>query len=299
MIWNEQAQSMVNAFFTALREGKTVFPFLILAWRPHIWKTSCVETMIHDLVGEFVQSDYVALYDISEQLGKEHTIKIESGRDDEYITHEEKTYCNRWMRELQQRLARAPMGDWKVVYIENMERMTNQAANALLKSLEEPLPWRLIIGTVSDTQLLLATIRSRALVIPFSLVDTETMRQALLTHYPALSSSKIDFLLGFSFGARGLVEQLMQSPDGDLWEEQYTAITNWFKKPTLVHEQLTRIQWFVERGQLHQLIDALLYAGHGNPEILVRIKKLLETNVGQDNILFLWCIRERENAQTK
>lgn len=44
------------------------------------------------------------------------------------------------MRELQQRLARAPMGDWKIVYIENMERMTNQAANALLKSLEEPLP---------------------------------------------------------------------------------------------------------------------------------------------------------------
>ncbi len=294
MIWNEQAQSMVKAFFTALREGKTVFPFLILAWRPHIWKTSCVESMIHELVGEFVQSDYVALYDISEQLGKEHTIKIESGRDDEYITHEEKTYCNRWMRELQQRLARAPMGDWKVVYIENMERMTNQAANALLKSLEEPLPWRLIVGTVSDTQLLLATIRSRALVIPFSLVDTETMRQALLTHYPALPTSKIDFLLGFSFGARGLVEQLMQSPDGDLWEEQYTAITNWLKKPTLIHEQMSRIQWFTERGQLNQLIDALLYAGHWNPEILVRIKKLLETNVWQDNILFLWCVSEWE-----
>ncbi len=294
MIWNEQAQSMVKAFFTALREGKTVFPFLILAWRPHIWKTSCVESMIHELVGEFVQSDYVALYDISEQLGKEHTIKIESGRDDEYITHEEKTYCNRWMRELQQRLARAPMGDWKVVYIENMERMTNQAANALLKSLEEPLPWRLIVGTVSDTLSLLATIRSRALVIPFSLVDTETMRQALLTHYPALPTSKIDFLLGFSFGARGLVEQLMQSPDGDLWEEQYTAITNWLKKPTLIHEQMSRIQWFTERGQLNQLIDALLYAGHWNPEILVRIKKLLETNVWQDNILFLWCVSEWE-----
>lgn len=73
------------------------------------------------------------------------------------------------------------------------------------------------------------------------------MRQALLTHYPALPSSKIDFLLGFSFGARGLVEKLMQSPDGDLWEEQYTAITNWLKKPTLIHEQMSRIQWFTER----------------------------------------------------
>lgn len=71
----------------------------------------------------------------------------------------------------------------------------------------------------------------------------------------------------------------MQSPDGDLWEEQYTAITNWLKNPTLIHEQMSRLQWFAERGQLHQLIDALLYAGHGNADILVRVKKLLETNV--------------------
>lgn len=295
MIWNEQAQSMVKAFFTALREGKTVFPFLILAWRPHIWKTSCVEPMIHELIGDFMVSDYVALYDLSEQLGKEHAIKVESGRDDEYITHEEKTYCNRWMRELQQRLSRAPFGTRKVVFIENMERMTNQAANALLKSLEEPLPWRLIVWTVTDTQSLLATIRSRALVIPFSIVATETMREALLAQHPTLPSPTIDFLLWFSFGAWWLVEQLMQSPEWALWEEQYRAITNWLAKPTLIHEQMSRLQWFAERWQLHQLIDALLYTWHGTPAILVRTKQLLDTNVWQDNILFLWCVSEVEN----
>jgi hypothetical protein len=34
----------------------------------------------------------------------------------------------------------------------------------------------------------------------------------------------------------------------------------------------------------------LLYAWAWTNDLLVRIKKLLQSNVGQDNILFLWCV---------
>ncbi len=292
MIGNIQAQEMVAQFFSALREGKTVFPFLVLAWRSHVGKTSCAEKHIHELVGLFGNSDFIALYDLSEQLGKEHTIKIESGRDDEYLTVNEKTYANRWMRELQQWLSRAPLWDWKIVYIENIERMTTAAANALLKSLEEPLPWRLIVASVTDASRLLDTIRSRALIIPFSLVDTGTMRDALAERFPGLSRERSEFLVGFSFGAWWMVEQLMQKEDLDEWVAQFSAVVGRLKIPTLIVEQMSRLQRFATQGQLDQLIDALLYAWHWTPEKLVRVKKLLETNVGQDNVLFQWCMEE-------
>jgi DNA polymerase III delta prime subunit len=49
--------------------------------------------------------------------------------------------------------------------------MTTQASNALLKTLEEPLPDRIIIATSSNPNYLLDTIRSRATIIQFTATD--------------------------------------------------------------------------------------------------------------------------------
>lgn len=54
-----------------------------------------VEEEIKQLLGEYRSTDYVALYDLHEQLAKEHTIKIEAPRGEEYIAVEDKQYCNR------------------------------------------------------------------------------------------------------------------------------------------------------------------------------------------------------------
>jgi hypothetical protein len=70
----------------------------------------------------------------------------------------------------------------------------------------------------------------------------------------------------------------------------YDAIVTRFAHPTSIQEQLVRLQWVAEHGQLEQLIDALLYAWAWTNDLLVRIKKLLQSNVGQDTILFLWCV---------
>lgn len=59
----------------------------------------------------------------------------------------------------------APAGEMKIVLIEHLERATLGAANALLKSLEEPLPGRCIIASVHNKDMILPTIASRALLI--------------------------------------------------------------------------------------------------------------------------------------
>lgn len=65
----------------------------------------------------------------------------------------------------------------KVVLIENIERIVPAAANAFLKTCEEPLPGRLIIATTSHSSQLLDTIISRALVVHFNEVSTEELLQ--------------------------------------------------------------------------------------------------------------------------
>jgi DNA polymerase III subunit delta' len=66
------------------------------------------------------------------------------------------------MRALVLRAASAPSGGrWQVVIIEDADRLTEQAADALLKSIEEPAPrtvWVLCAPTVEDV---VPTIRSR------------------------------------------------------------------------------------------------------------------------------------------
>ena len=290
VVGNKQARDMIQQFFLSLQTGKTVFPFLLLAWRNHVGKTTIVEQEIQQMLGQYMATDYIALYDLSEQLGKEHAIKIEAPRGEEYIAVEDKQYCNRWIREVTHRLSRAPLGSRKVVYLENIERMTIAAANALLKSFEEPLPGRLIIASTSSPESLLDTIRSRALIIPFHLIGSDELRQAMHTAYPTLDAKTQQFVTAFSLGAWGLIDTLLASPDIDAWVQMYDAIVTRFARPTIIQEQMLRLQWVAEHGQLEQLIDALLYAWAWTNDLLVRIKKLLQSNVWQDTILFLWCV---------
>jgi DNA polymerase III delta prime subunit len=63
------------------------------------------------------------------------------------------------------RLSYAPAGDIKILLIEHIDRVSGGAENALLKSLEEPLPYRIVIASTTNKDLLLPTILSRALLI--------------------------------------------------------------------------------------------------------------------------------------
>ena len=57
-----------------------------------------------------------------------------------------------------------------------------------------------------------------------------------------------------------MVEQLMQKEDLDERVAQFSAVVGRLKHPTLIVEQMNRLQRFATQGQLDQLIDALLYA---------------------------------------
>src|SRR5207245_5581833 len=72
------------------------------------------------------------------------------------------------MRLLKDRAALKPLrGAWRVFLIDAIDRANEQAANSLLKTLEEPPPHLILVLTASNPYDLLPTIRSRA--VPFRL----------------------------------------------------------------------------------------------------------------------------------
>lgn len=84
------------------------------------------------------------------------------------------------IRELQQRLALSPYeGRFKIAFIPDFEIATEEAANALLKTLEEPNEGVVVILTTIDAVSLLPTIVSRCEHIPLRMVSHEDVLDAI------------------------------------------------------------------------------------------------------------------------
>jgi len=87
-------------------------------------------------------------------------------------------------------------GRFKVVIVDESERMNRSAQNAFLKTLEEPPPNSVIVLLTSRVHTLLPTIRSRCQIIRFSPLPQETVVQILeekteLSGAEALLSSRL------------------------------------------------------------------------------------------------------------
>lgn len=85
------------------------------------------------------------------------------------------------VRELVRNSALTPAGKrWQILIIEDADRLTDQAANALLKAIEEPNPrtvWLLCAPTVEDV---LPTIRSRTRLVVLSTPSTRDVADFLV-----------------------------------------------------------------------------------------------------------------------
>ena len=88
------------------------------------------------------------------------------------------------IRALQRQVALSPVeGRWKVYILREMERATAEAANALLKTLEEPPSHAVLILTASEAEALLPTIVSRCQPILLRLLSRKAVCQALVDRW--------------------------------------------------------------------------------------------------------------------
>ncbi|MCQ9207834.1 MAG: DNA polymerase III subunit delta', partial [Omnitrophica bacterium] len=93
-------------------------------------------------------------------------------------------------------------GRFKVFIIQDAQRITEEAANCLLKTLEEPPDSSLVILTCTNISGLLPTIISRCQIIKFFPLDYDTIKEILISDY-ALDQRYVHFLSAASEGRIG------------------------------------------------------------------------------------------------
>jgi DNA polymerase III subunit delta' len=112
------------------------------------------------------------------------------------------------IRELLTRVAWAPsMGGWRVVVMEDADRLTESAANALLKAIEEPgtrTVWLLCAPTLHDV---LPTIRSRCRHLQLRTPSIDIVTQVLINR-DNISPTMADFAARVSQGHIGRAKYL-------------------------------------------------------------------------------------------
>jgi DNA polymerase III, delta subunit len=216
---------------TILQTGVIPVPFVLLIWPTWLGKYQYACDLWKKIAGEFANQDIVTLRDCSRDLWKDHTIKVSS--DDEIELLDWSIYVDLGIREVNQRVVKAPAGKRKILIIENAERMNEASSNALLKMLEEPLPWRMIIATCSRANQILPTILSRALICSFYPTDDKTVL-SYISQYPELASYDPQRLIAIASWRPWILDQLRTQPES-LDKLQQTFIILQDKKVWISH----------------------------------------------------------------
>jgi DNA polymerase III subunit delta' len=97
----------------------------------------------------------------------------------------------------------ASLSPWRVVIIDSIDDLERNAANALLKNLEEPPPHSLFLLVSHASERLLPTIRSRCRQLRLSLLDDDAMTSALRSAVPDADEKEIEELRIAGHGAPG------------------------------------------------------------------------------------------------
>lgn len=114
-------------------------------------------------------------------------------------------------RALQNRLNLTPSRKHKVAIIAFAERMSLEAANSLLKTLEEPPEHSLLLLITSNFYALLPTITSRVQRVNFGLSSSSEVESGLQEFH--LSEEKLSEITQFSQGRIGLARRLAGQPE--------------------------------------------------------------------------------------
>jgi len=93
----------------------------------------------------------------------------------------------------------------RVVILDDAERMNNQAANALLKGLEEPSAGSILLMVCSDLERLPATVRSRCMLEQCSPLSDADVRSVLQQQESPIDDRFLDLAVEMAGGSPGSV----------------------------------------------------------------------------------------------
>jgi len=158
------------------------------------------------------------------------------------------------------------LGDWRVIIVDAIDDLETDAANALLKTLEEP-PARTLFLLVSHSPgRLLPTIRSRCRTLRFQPVASDVMTSWLHELRPMLDMAEVRAIVAAAGGVPGKAIALIDS-DVATMEKKLLAIASSGDPGNRLREALAReVAGTSNRARLELVIDIV-------PGLLARLAR--------------------------
>lgn len=117
------------------------------------------------------------------------------------------------IRDIIARLHMTSQSQYKILLIQNIGRLTDEAANCLLKILEEPVAKTLFLFSAGQLKDIMPTIASRMRIVHFRKLPDEILHDALKELFPEAEEDMLDQVLLLSLGRSGKAIQLMREPE--------------------------------------------------------------------------------------
>jgi len=156
-------------FFTKVQEADRLSHAYCFVGRESLGKRAVAEQIASALIGVD-----------REKMSSHPDVQIVTQEKDEKTGKTKKNISVAQLKHVQTFLSQRPfLATRKIVIIDNAEKMNLSAANALLKTLEEPRPYAMLFLVTSDETLLPQTIQSRCQSIFFQSVATSEIQEHL------------------------------------------------------------------------------------------------------------------------
>lgn len=117
------------------------------------------------------------------------------------------------IRDIISRLQMTKQAKYKILLIKGAERLTPEAANCLLKTLEEPPPNTLIIMTTSNIREILPTIISRVRLLKFTAYSQKFLEEKLTEMYPDKDPDIVKQVSSLAIGKSGKAIKLLTNSE--------------------------------------------------------------------------------------
>ena len=219
---------------------------------------------------------------------------------------------------------------YKVYIIDEAEKLNQQAQNALLKTIEEPPAYAVILLLTTNADSFLPTILSRCITLNLKVVPDDVIRNFLMKDYE-IPDYKADICTAFAQGNVGKAIQLAGSEDFneikdsaiqllkrirdiELYEmmeavkhiseyklsinDYFDIMTIWFRD-VLLYKATSDVNSLIFRDEVYDIKTQASKSSYGGIETIIealdKAKRRLSANVNFDLVIELLLLTIKEN----
>lgn len=288
---NKHAQEIFNKFSKAIQEWKISNWFFIISWASNIWK----KTLINQLISNswILHQDLLFIEDMQKEDWKFHQIRIEVDEKDRNIQINWKDFVNVWAREIVDFISKTPYWDFKLVFIENIERMNKSASNAMLKTLEEPPENVFIFASCTNKHKLLDTVISRWTLINMNELSRDDFKSYVLENHDQVDEDKLKLLYFISWWRAWFAKDLL-SHDAELLGQ----VKNFIEMESLsvwIFDRFALVKDMISSWKIMTFLDWLIFYYTNRIDFkktrkLIEIKNKSKSNVSMENLFFNYLL---------